>query len=349
MTLISRGKRIRRQILRDVKYHPHDINHHISQIFSISRQATYKHLKKLVDEDWLETAGTTRKKVYQLGQRRENTVLLSLNDKASEHTVYFQEFAWVVEGLAKNIGDIVFYGFTEMVNNAIDHSQGTDCLIDVKRDRQQISMAIIDDGEGIFRHITRLKALADEKQAILELYKGKLTTDPENHSGQGIFFSSKMFDQFYIHSHQLSFNHDYQSELDVISDGVDHMPELASGTGVFMRIALDSQRTDKSVFDDFSGSEEEDYAFNKTIIPVNMARIDQESLVSRSQAKRLLARIENFKYVLFDFKQVASIGQAFADEIFRVYRHRYPHVQIAYKNANERVTKMIKRAETELS
>lgn len=34
------------------------------------------------------------------------------------------EFHSIIEGLPKNIEDIIFYGFTEMVNNAIDHSEG---------------------------------------------------------------------------------------------------------------------------------------------------------------------------------------------------------------------------------
>ena len=347
MTLRTRGKNIRRQILRDVKYHPTDIAQHISQIFSISRQAVYKHLKKLVDEDWLEATGTTRKKVYKLGQRRENTVILPLDENASEHSIYSHEFSSVVEGLPKNIDDIIFYGFTEMVNNAIDHSQGKNCLISVKRDREQVLITIVDDGEGIFRRITRLKQLSDEKQAILELYKGKLTTDPENHSGQGIFFTSKMFDNFYILSHDLAFSHHHEMELDIITDN--NITVSEEGTSVYMSIALDSTRTDKEIFDEFSGGEDEDYAFNKTIIPVNMARINKENLVSRSQAKRLLARIENFKYVLFDFENVESIGQAFADEIFRVYRKRHPTIAITYQNANDTVKSMIKRAEVDIN
>ena len=96
------------------------------------------------------------------------------------------------------------------------------------------------------------------------------------------------------------------------------------------------------------GGEDEDYAFNKTIIPVNMARIDKENLISRSQAKRLLVRIEKFKYVFFDFKNVESIGQAFADEIFRVYRQRHPNITIAYQNTNNTVEGMIKRAEADM-
>lgn len=346
MTLRTRGKTIRRQILRDVKYHPNDIAQHISQIFSISKQAVYKHLKRLVDEDWLEATGTTRKKIYKLGQRRENEIILPLDGNASEHSIYAHEFSFIIDGLPKNIEDIIFYGFTEMLNNAIDHSQGGNCFISVKRNKEEVSITIIDDGEGIFKRITRLKELSDEKQAILELYKGKLTTDPENHSGQGIFFTSKMFDNFYILSHELFFNHHHERDLDVISDN--DVTNSEEGTGVYMAISLDSTRTDKEVFDKFSGSENEGYAFNKTIIPVNMARINKENLVSRSQAKRLLIRIENFEYVFFDFEDVESIGQAFADEIFRVYHQRHPNIKIAYQNTNNAVESMIKRAKGDI-
>jgi hypothetical protein len=52
---------------------------------------------------------------------------------------------------------------------------------------------------------------------------------------------------------------------------------------------------------------------------VRLAKYGNDQLISRSQAKRLLARIELFKIVLFDFSGVETIGQAFADEIFRVF------------------------------
>ena len=155
-----------------------------------------------------------------------------------------------------------------------------------------------------------------------------------------------MFDVFCIFSSDLVFTHHHESELDAI---VDNNKDSVGGTSVYMEIALNCTRTDKEIFDTFSGSEDEGYAFNKTVIPVNMARINQENLVSRSQAKRLLARIENFKYVLFDFKNVEFIGQAFADEIFRVYRKRQPNILIQYENTNNAVEAMIKRAENDLN
>lgn len=345
MTLRERGRKIKQQILRDVKYHPNDIALHISEIFQISRQATHKHLKKLVSEGWLESSGSTRNKIYKLGYRREHGAFIPLDKSISEHEIYDREFHSIIEGLPKNIEDIIFYGFTEMVNNAIDHSEGKKCSILINRDKDSIYITINDDGEGIFERIKRLKNLSDEKQAILELYKGKLTTDPANHSGQGIFFTSKMFDTFAIRSKGLQFHHQYEEEHDFIFD--DEQSKI-EGTLVLMEISVNSNRTDSEIFDQFSGNDDEDYAFNKTVIPVKMARINKENLVSRSQAKRLLARVEKFKYVLFDFKDVNTIGQAFADEIFRVYQLRHPGINIKTINTSHDVMKMINRATVEI-
>lgn len=85
-----------------------------------------------------------------------------------------------------------------------------------------------------------------------------------------------------------------------------------------MSIALDSERTTTEVFQAFMNAPE-DYDFSKTIVPMKLAQIGDEQLVSRSQAKRLIARFDRFKTVTLDFTGVETIGQAFADELFRVY------------------------------
>lgn len=338
----ERGELIRRQILRDIRHHPADIAAHIMAIFSISRQAVSKHLKKLVDEQWLIAQGATNNRTYTLGPRRKNQVKITLNRTTDESRVFFEHFSWVVEDLPSNIDEIIFIGFTEMVNNAIDHSQGTECTIDIERSTDNVLLTIIDNGEGIFRRIKREFDLYDERQAIFELSKGKLTTDPENHSGQGIFFTSRMFDRFLIESSHLSFFHDEDSEFNILEDDT---PEVeVGGTGIVMEITLNTTRTAKEVYDAYTGNENEDYGFNKTVVPVSLSRFGQEQLVSRSQAKRLLSRIENFKIVVFDFQGIDRIGQAFADEIFRVYALKNPDIQLLFKNENTDIENMIQRS-----
>ena len=69
--------------------------------------------------------------------------------------------------------------------------------------------------------------------------------------------------------------------------------------------------------------------------------------VSRSQARALLVGLDKFRKVVLDFEGVSDIGQAFADEIFRVFKIAHPEVEIEFVNANDAVRFMIKMAKSE--
>jgi hypothetical protein len=73
--------------------------------------------------------------------------------------------------------------------------------------------------------------------------------------------------------------------------------------------------------------------------------LGDNDLISRSQAKRLLTRFDRFKEIVLDFQNVDSIGQAFADEIFRVFKNEHPNINLHPVNANEEVMRMIVRAQ----
>jgi hypothetical protein len=234
--------------------------------------------------------------------------------------------------------DIWNYGFTEMLNNAIDHSQGRYAVVAIEKNPAFTRISVADDGMGIFRRIQKLMGLQDERHAVLELSKGKLTTDPQNHTGEGIFFSSRMFDNYAILSGDVYFSHDFSEPQDWILE----TQNSRNGTTVFMEIKNNSARTIKSVFDKYVS--EGEYGFDKTVVPVSLARYGSELLVSRSQAKRLLARVDRFKIVIFDFSGIDQIGQAFADEVFRVYKKKYPEIQLHFNNANRDVEDVIIRA-----
>ena len=200
-------------------------------------------------------------------------------------------------------------------------------------------MWIIDNGIGVFRKIKDTFGLANEQEAILELSKGKLTTNKAKHSGEGIFFTSRAFDVFFIESHGIAFTHNKETEHDVLFTNYDDI----NGTWIGMQLRNDSKRNLADVFNKFSG---DDYGFDKTIIPIELARYGDENLISRSQAKRVMARVNLFKNVILDFKNVPQIGQAFADEIFRVFANEHPDIELAYINADTDVENMIKRAKS---
>ena len=119
--------------------------------------------------------------------------------------------------------------------------------------------------------------------------------------------------------------------------------KASKGTTVIMEIATDAVITLREVFDRFTDLESDDYSFSKTHVPLSLAKYKEEDLISRSQAKRVLSRFDRFQEVFLDFKGVTTIGQAFADEIFRVYRMSHPEVKIVAINAVPEVERMIKR------
>ena len=336
----ERGERIRRQIVRDIKHHPTDISKHIAKIFSITVQAVNGHIRRLEKEGWLTSTGTGKGKRYFQGDLREHKSLFPLSEEFTEDGVWRNQYSYLFDGLSENTFDICHYGFTEMVNNVIDHSGGKHVYISVIRDKEKIMIFVLDDGEGIFRRIKRLCGLNDERQALFELSKGKLTTDPDNHTGEGIFFTSRVFDEFEINPKGVRFSHDDQFEFDYILET--EFSKNESGTAVYMLINRDSDRNIQAVFDDYTGPDE--FQFNKTVIPVRLAQYGNEKLISRSQAKRLLARIEQFQYVIFDFESVSAIGQAFADEIFRVYAKNHSDIILHPVKMEPNVKKMVDRA-----
>ncbi|MCW5621869.1 MAG: DUF4325 domain-containing protein, partial [Burkholderiales bacterium] len=197
---------------------------------------------------------------------------------------------------------------------------------------------IYDDGVGIFRKIQSALGLVDERHAVLELAKGKFTTDPSHHSGEGIFFTSRMFDEFTIFSGGVYFSHTFDQSEDWILQASTAKP----GTLVRMELHNHTARTTRKVFDKFAS--DEDYGFTKTVVPVKLMTYGDDNLVSRSQAKRLLSRFDRFKVVILDFTSVASIGQAFADEVFRVFKLKHPEVELVPIHANSEVKRMISRA-----
>ena len=168
-----------------------------------------------------------------------------------------------------------------------------------------------------------------------------MTTDPLHHTGEGIFFTSRMFDRFSIDSKNLYFAHNEDKDW-LLGFEEEHDGGI-EGTFIIMEISTNSTRTSKEVFDKYS-AENDDYGFTRTIVPVVLTKYGDENLISRSQAKRLLARLEKFREVIFDFDKVDTIGQAFADEIFRVFQSKNPHIHLMAINAHEGIKRSISRA-----
>lgn len=337
----KRGEQIRQFILENISAHRKDIANITAEKFRISKQAVYKHINSLIDQGSITATGSTKDRIYSLKTERQNDKKYNLKASLLEEDIVWRKDIYpLLDKYPENVIGIWHYCFTEMFNNVIDHSDGYEVIVRISKTAINTEIVVYDDGIGIFHKIQNELNLLDERHAILELSKGKLTTDPQNHTGEGIFFTSRMMDDFAILSGTICYSH---SKKDKDSDWILENRIFQNGTGVFMTLSNNTSKTLKNIFDKFTATHD-DYGFSKTIVPVNLVRYGDEALVSRSQAKRLLARVDRFKIVILDFEGVNSIGQAFADEIFRVFRVRNRDTEIHHINASRDVEDMIVRA-----
>lgn len=333
------GERVRKFIIDSLSAHPRDIVRLTAEKFGCSRQAVHKHLQRLIADGSVNEGGQTRNKTYSLAPLTRWSKQYLLAAGLAEDAVWREDISALLGKLPENVLNIWHYGFTEMFNNVIDHSGAGVASIGLIKTAASTTITIYDDGVGIFKKIQAALNLLDERHSVLELAKGKFTTDPANHSGEGIFFSSRMFDEFVISSGEVYFSHQFDEKEDWIIQS----NSAGGGTLVKMELHNHTARTTKKVFDKFTS--DDDYGFTKTVVPVKLMRYGDDNLVSRSQAKRLLARFDRFKTVVLDFSGVASVGQAFADEVFRVFKNKNPGVEIVSIRSSPEVKKMISRAE----
>ena len=238
----------------------------------------------------------------------------------------------ILSGTPENVERIVEYGFTEMLNNAIEHSQSRRISVRMHRSEAGISFVVVDHGIGIFHNIMATRNLSNELEAIQDLLKGKQTTAPQAHSGEGIFFTSKLADTLEIRSSvkKLTFNNR-------IGDYFVRDAKSRKGTQVEFWISMNSKRKLESVFRQFT---DEGFAFDKTSVAVKLYKVDS-GFVSRSQARRIISGLEKFQKIVLDFKNVELVGQAFVDEVFRVWKSNHPRKTIEVKNTNRNVQFMI--------
>jgi anti-sigma regulatory factor (Ser/Thr protein kinase) len=227
------------------------------------------------------------------------------------------------------------YALTELVNNAIDHSDAQEVEVLVAREGSQFAFEVVDRGIGIFERLRLGLSLGSALEALQELSKGKVTTQPDRHTGEGIFFSSKIADVFEIESGDLHWIIDnVQGDMAVL--------EVAPRAGTRVRFAADRAiaRTLEATLSEYT---DEDYAFHRTRVVVRLFNLDVR-FVSRSEAKRLLHGLERFREVVLDFAGVQGIGQGFADEVFRVWARAHPETRLEPVRMLGPVAFMLERA-----
>lgn len=225
------------------------------------------------------------------------------------------------------------YAFTEMLNNAIDHSDGTQARSRAWRSDDRLSLEIADDGIGIYQRLSSAMGLPDLFAAVAELTKGKRTTAPEAHTGEGIFFTSKAVDRFRLDANGITWIVDSLRKDHAVGQS-----PVQKGTVVRLDIDPHTRLDLGALFREFS----DDHEFTRSRPVIKLFSIGVD-FVSRSEAKRLLTGMEKFTEVELDFGGVNSVGQGFVDEVFRVWPSSHPGTELTPTNMNPAVEFMVNR------
>lgn len=309
--------------------------------FDISAQALSVHLRDLIATGVIVKTGSTRGARYYAPDKAppETTFRRRLDLAGLEEAEIYEHAAVLLNlktKLKPNLETTVHYAFTEMLNNAIDHSESKTCLVELKLSGGTAEFVIRDYGIGVFESIASKLELEDEQAAMMELIKGKTTTMPSRHTGEGLFFTSKVADRFTLRSHRLEIRWDrFKNDVFV------KQRRFLKGTEVGFLIRRDSRTRLEEIFSTFA-PEQYDFSFDATSIRVKLLNTEY---ISRSEAKRLLANLaEKFKEVELNFQGVTTIGQGFADEVFRVFVRAHPELKITAINANAAVAAMIEHS-----
>ena len=324
---------IRTYILEKIEKGETGLSAAVIDNFQINEATFYNYIKELLSEKIIKK---TSRGHYQLVTETFSYHLTRRGGDLDRDTIAYDRCLYDhIRELPDNVKRIWAYAFSEMTNNIMDHSEAEHADVIVEQNFLTVKVWLMDDGIGIFKKIKKYFQLDSIDDAVDELFKGKITTDDKNHSGEGIFFSSRMMDEFCIISDGRLFSHNKynQEELRALK-----MP-FKTGTAVMMKLSNASRKTPRDIFAQY---ENEDGEFDKT--EINLKLIFDSAPISRSQAKRLCNGLQRFKTVVLDFDDIEWMGQGFADQIFRVFAAKHPEISILPVHMNEDVKRMYRHA-----
>ena len=306
----------------------------LMQRLDISRRRAGSLLRRLVDGQWLLREGSLRRPLYRPGPLRQVVQRYEL-DGLQEDQPWRQDFAPCFE-LRPNVRRLAEHAFTELLSNAIDHSGGQRVTVSMRQTALHLQLLVSDDGCGLFQRVAQAFAIDDPQLAMFELSKGKLTSQPERHSGHGLYFTSRLADIFDIHTAQAAFQHRPWGA----QRWQRAKPATAGGTTIYLAIALDTSRTLHEVLQAHSASGL-GLGFERTQVPLHLLA-EHGSLVSRAQARRVAQRLSAFRHADLDFSGLDELGHGFADELFRVFGQAHPGLELHALHMNARVRAMVR-------
>lgn len=321
-------------ITRVAEEHPADLAKAVARHAGCGIARARSLVRQLVDLGWVRASGAGRKTRHAPGRLRQIVMRYPLAG-LDEDLPWARDFAPHFE-MPKNVRQMLQHAFTELLNNAIDHSEGQFVTVSMRQTPAHLQLLVSDDGRGLFDKIREGFEIEDPAMAMLELSKGRLTSAPDRHTGRGLYFTSRLADVFDLHANTVAFQHrDWDARRWKQGRAMSRQ-----GSAIYLAIALDTPRTLDEVMRSAS-LDAQGYGIDRTTLPLRLITSEDVALESRAQARRVAARLTEFKQAELDFSGIDHIGQGFADELFRVFGRHQTAVQLLVKNANPAINAMI--------
>jgi len=315
-------------------------NRDVVRALGVSPATAHRLLQALVTSGILERLGKGRAARYRLRALRRRFRRAALDEQRAWDEVA-GEIARI-RPMEPDAARSLAYAASEILNNAVDHSGGRTVEVAVSFERGGATVTTVrDDGIGVFRRVCEDFGYATPEDAIVQLEKGKLTSDPSRHSGEGLFFSSKAVTRFRLESQETAWFVDNQ-----VHDSGIGPSDVRRGTRVRLEVVPGHLARLEEVFAAYT--DPESLRFTRTRVTIKLAAFGK-TLVSRSEAKRLVARLTDFRHVTLDFSGVEVAGQGFCDEVFRVFARARPKVTLEPVGMNDTVAFMVGRARASAS
>ncbi len=337
MKVVNQEK-VKNYMLRLIRSRRKDYVKATVECFNISKSSVYNYVKQMESDGLIEKKGNAyvlKTNSYHYSFKNDGTL--------GEDRVYNQFISQHIQ-FKKNVNSIWDYAFTEMMNNAIEHSEAENIDVGIYQTCLDTQILIRDDGIGIFKNIQRfMKEIKNEsiplRECVSLLFAGKFTTAKQFHTGEGIFFTSHIMDEYVIYSDDNFFTRNNFTSGQIEDSNLHSFMNMEKGTVVRMTLNNNTKKVLSEVFQTFAPADE---GFIKTTIPV-AHMFSGGNPVSRSEARRLLGSISLFYDIDLDFSGVEEIGQGFAHELFVLGKQKYPHINLRTVNTCKTVEDMIKR------
>lgn len=330
-------------ITRAAIEHGDDLAAEVARRLDIGTRRAAVMLRQLAERGWLSVQRQGRRQVHRPGTLRQVVQTYTLAG-LEEDLPWRRDFRPCFE-LSRHVTQLMGQAFTELLNNAAEHSGGTQVSVSLRQTPQQLQLLVADDGVGLFQHLRETVAIDDPMLALLELSKGRLTSQPLHHCGHGLFLSARLADVFHVQANG-------ESWMTRDGDGSgwqrQRLGPARPGTTIYLSVACDTLRTLDAVLNDWR-ADAEAADFSRTAVPLRLlAGADGQAMLhSRADARRVTHRLTAFALAELDFEGIEAIGPAFADELLRVWGSSHPEVQLKLSNAAPGVLQALRRVGVE--